>query len=130
MAGALWYQGESDSLVPETYYETLPMLIKSWRNDWGKEFPFYFVQIAPFNYRDTTNIQAAIVRDAQLQTMLNVPNTGMAVANDIGELKNIHPVNKQDVGKRLALWALAKTYGVKDIVFSEPVYTSMEIKER
>ena len=129
IAGTLWYQGESDRQVPETYYETLPLLINSWRNDWGTGFPFYFVQIAPFNYNDTTNIQAAIVRDAQLQTMLNVPNTGMVVINDIGELKNIHPPNKQDVGKRLALWALAKTYGVKDIVFSGPVYKSMEIKK-
>jgi len=129
IAGALWYQGESDRQIPETYYQTLPLLIESWRKDWGMEFPFYFVQIAPFNYNDTTNIQAAIVRDAQLQTMLNVPNTGMAVINDIGELKNIHPANKQDVGKRLALWALAKTYGVKDIVFSGPVYKSMEIKK-
>ena len=129
IAGALWYQGESDRQAPYTYYETLPLLINSWRKDWGKEFPFYFVQIAPFKYKDTTNIQAAIVRDAQLQTMLNVPNTGMAVINDIGELKNIHPANKQDVGKRLALWALAKTYGVKDIVFSGPVYKSMEVKK-
>ena len=129
IAGALWYQGESDRQVPETYYETLPLLIEAWRKDRGKEFPFYFVQIAPFNYKqDTTNIQAAIVRDAQLQTMLTVPNTGMVVTNDIGELNNIHPADKQDVGKRLALWALAKSYGVKDIVFSGPVYKSMEVK--
>ena len=132
IAGALWYQGESDRQVPETYYQTLPLLINSWRDDWGKEFPFYFVQIAPYNYNDndTTNIQAAIVRDAQLQTMLNVPNSGMAVTNDIGELKNVHPANKQDVGKRLSLWALAKTYGVKDIVFSGPIFKSMEIEKK
>ncbi len=129
IAGALWYQGESDRQIPETYYQTLPLLINSWRDDWGKEFPFYFVQIAPFNYKDTTNIQAAIVRDAQLHTMLNISNTGMVVTNDIGDVKDIHPANKQDVGKRLALWALAKTYGVEEIVFSGPVYKSMEIKK-
>ncbi len=129
IAGVLWYQGESDRQAPETYYKTLPLLIKSWREERNADFPFYFVQIAPFRYADSTSVSAAVVRDAQLQTMLNVPNTGMVVTNDIGELNNIHPANKQDVGHRLALWALAKTYGVKDIVFSGPVYKSMDIKK-
>ncbi len=130
IAGVLWYQGEEDARrISKTYYQTLPLLINSWRNDWDNEFPFYFVQIAPYKYEnDTTNIKAAIVRDAQLQTMLNVPNTGMVVTNDIGELNNIHPANKQDVGHRLALWALAKTYGAKNLVYSGPVFRSMDIK--
>ncbi len=132
IAGVLWYQGEEDARrIPKTYYQTLPLLINSWREDWDNEFPFYFVQIAPYKYDDdTTNIQAAIVRDAQLQTMLNVPNTGMVVTNDIGELNNIHPANKQDVGHRLALWALAKTYGAKNLIYSGPVFKSMDIKRR
>jgi len=70
-----------------------------------------------------------MIRDAQLYTMKTVPNTGMVVTNDIGNLKDIHPKNKQEVGRRLALWALAKTYGVKDLEFSGPVYKSMEIKK-
>lgn len=70
---------------------------------------------------------AAIVRDARLKTLYKVPNTGMAVTNDIGNLKNIHPKDKQDVGKRLAYWALAKTYGIDTIVYSGPLYKSMDI---
>lgn len=87
------------------------------------------MEIAPFNYKSETNIEAALVREAQLKTMQTVPNTGMVIANDIGNLKNIHPMNKQEVGRRLALWALAKTYGIKDIAFSGPVYKSMKVKK-
>ncbi|WP_190811496.1 sialate O-acetylesterase [Flagellimonas sp. S3867] len=130
IAGAIWYQGESNRANSKSYYKSFPLLIESWRNLWKKDIPFYFAQIAPFDYeKDTKDIKAAVVRDAQLYTMLNVPNTGMAVTNDIGNLKNIHPTNKQEVGKRLALWALAKTYGVKDIPYSGPVYKDMEIKK-
>ena len=129
IAGALWYQGESNRINANSYYKTLPLLINSWRKVWGKEFPFYVVQIAPFNYGDK-DISGAVVRDAQLQTMLKVPNTGMAVTNDIGNLKNIHPINKQEVGKRLALWAMAKTYGAKGLEYSGPVYKSMQIKKK
>jgi len=130
VAGAIWYQGESNRVNPFSYYKSFPLLIKSWRKDWNKEFPFFFVQLAPFKYNNLLNVDAAIVREAQLQTMLSVPNTGMAVTNDIGNLKNIHPIKKQEVGRRLALWALAKTYGVKNIAYSGPVYRSMKIKKR
>ena len=129
LAGCIWYQGESNRQNPNAYYKSFPLLINSWRNLWKKDFPFYFTQIAPFKYNTTDAIDAAIVRDAQLQTLLNVPNTGMAVTNDIGNLENIHPINKQEVGKRLALWALAKTYGVNNLEFSGPIYDSMEIKD-
>ena len=104
-------------------------MIESWRAEWQKDFPFYFVEIAPFNYNSKINIEAALVREAQLKTMQTVENTGMVVTNDIGNLKNIHPTNKQEVGRRLALWALSKTYGVKDLAFSGPIYKSMEIKK-
>lgn len=130
IAGAIWYQGESNRFNPNSYYNSFPLLISSWRKKWNIEFPFYFVQIAPFNYKSPKEIASAIIRDAQLQTMLRVNKTGMVVTNDIGNINNIHPTNKQDVGKRLALWALAKTYDIKDIVFSGPVYKSMEIKKK
>ena len=129
IAGTIWYQGESNRQNAFSYYRSFPLLIKTWREKWNKEFPFYFVQIAPFKYNSKTNIEAAIVRDAQLYTMNTVPNTGMVVTNDIGDLKNIHPKNKQEVGRRLALWALAKTYGVKKLEFSGPLYKYMEIKK-
>ncbi|MCL6267923.1 sialate O-acetylesterase [Flagellimonas myxillae] len=130
IAGAIWYQGESNRDNAISYYESFPLLIDSWRAGWKKEFPFYFAQIAPFDYdKDKKDIKAAVVRDAQLYTMQSVPKTGMAVTNDIGNLKDIHPTNKQEVGRRLALWALAKTYGVKDVAYSGPVYKEMEVKK-
>ncbi|MGX1930891.1 sialate O-acetylesterase [Flagellimonas sp. 2504JD4-2] len=130
IAGAIWYQGESNRANAKSYYKSFPLLIKAWRDLWKKEFPFYYAQIAPFDYdKEKKDIKAAIVRDAQLYTMQQVSNTGMAVTNDIGNLKDIHPTNKQEVGRRLALWALAKTYGVKDVTFSGPVYKEMEIKK-
>lgn len=132
IAGVIWYQGESNRVNPVSYYKSFPLLINSWRKEWKKEFPFYFVQIAPFIYNkeNPKAIDAAVVRDAQLQTLLTVFNTGMVVTNDIGNLEDIHPENKQDVGKRLALWALAKTYGVQNIEYSGPLYKSMQIKKR
>ncbi|MCM4167473.1 hypothetical protein KCTC52924_01031 [Arenibacter antarcticus] len=130
IAGFIWYQGESNRVNPKSYYKSFPLMIKSWRAEWGKELPFYFVQIAPFKYDDPNATDAAHVRDAQLYTMKNVGNTGMVVTNDIGNLDNIHPSNKQDVGNRLARWALAKTYGNKDLVYSGPVYKSMEINKK
>ncbi|MEO8398585.1 MAG: glycosyl hydrolase family 2, partial [Ignavibacteriaceae bacterium] len=103
----------------------LPLMIKNWREVWNeKDFPFYFVQIAPYNYGDAT--KSAVLRESQLKT-LSVPNTGMAVTLDIGQADNIHPADKENVGERLALWALAKNYN-KKIIFSGPVYKSMKIK--
>ena len=127
ITGAIWYQGESNRANPKSYKESFALMIETWRERWNKEMPFYFVQIAPFDYGSKTGFEGALVHEAQLQTMLSVDQTGMVVTNDIGELKNIHPINKQDVGKRLALWALAKTYGVKNLAFSGPVYDQMQI---
>jgi sialate O-acetylesterase len=123
LAGALWYQGESNITSPQTYAQLLPALIQNWRTEWGNEFPFYFVQIAPYNYGENTN--GALLRDAQRQT-LAVPKTGMVVISDIGNIKDIHPRNKIPVGQRLANWALHNTYGKKDIIYSGPLYKSMK----
>jgi sialate O-acetylesterase len=124
--GAIWYQGESN-VTRAAQYETLfPAMIKDWRTRWGREFPFLYVQLAPFNYGGN-NIACAELWEAQLKT-LSVPNTGMAVTVDIGNVRDIHPRRKQPVGERLALWALAKTYGQKGLVYSGPLYKSMSVE--
>jgi len=123
--GVLWYQGESNQQNPYEYREMFPDMIQAWREEWGQGiFPFYYVQIAPFNYNNKIN--SALLREAQMFSM-KVTNTGMAVTMDIGNPKDIHPKNKKDVGHRLALWALAKDYGFTNTVFSGPVYKEMKI---
>ncbi|MGA9639246.1 sialate O-acetylesterase [Flavobacterium sp.] len=126
--GVIWYQGEGNRSKPEQYATLFPALITNWRTDFKQgDFPFYFVQIAPFAYSKNEN--AAFLREAQLKTMLTTKNTGMAVTMDIGEEYSIHPAEKQKVGQRLAYWALAKTYGIKGIQYSGPVYKSMVVQE-
>ncbi|MGV3587438.1 MAG: sialate O-acetylesterase [Adhaeribacter sp.] len=125
IAGALWYQGESNTSNPQNYEQLLPALIQNWRSEWGYEFPFYFVQIAPYNYGNNQN--GVLLRDAQRKT-LSVPNTGMVVISDIGNIKDIHPRNKIPVGQRLANWALHNTYGKKEIIYSGPLYKSMQVE--
>lgn len=129
MKGVIWYQGESNQSFcpnePNRYEKLFPALIESWRDDWQiGDFPFYYVQIAPFDWGITR--VCAMVRDAQRKS-LKVRNTGMAVTMDIGNPKDIHPRNKKDVGNRLALWALAKDYGKTDLVYSGPLYKSLQI---
>ncbi|MEG8947881.1 sialate O-acetylesterase [Rosettibacter firmus] len=122
--GVIWYQGESNTGNPELYKTLFPLMIKNWRDDWKQgNFPFYYVQIAPYNYGEQTQSQK--LREAQLKT-LKVPKTGMVVTLDIGNPENIHPGNKKDVGVRLALWALAKDYN-KKFFYSGPIYKSMKI---
>ena len=126
--GALWYQGESNNGEGMRYHEKMKALIAGWRSVWNKpELPFYFVQLAPFNYGGDRKKLPGIWQ-AQLET-LKVPNTGMAVITDITTVGNIHPPNKQDVGKRLSLWALAKDYGKKDIVYSGPIFDKADHAE-
>jgi sialate O-acetylesterase len=121
--GAIWYQGESNVGRAEEYRRLFPAMIENWRTEWGDDFPFYFVQIAPYIYNPNTSEQVSQeLRDAQRLT-LSLPKTGMAVTLDIGNINNIHPANKQDVGLRLALWALAKDYG-QSIVPSGPLFKS------
>jgi sialate O-acetylesterase len=122
--GVIWYQGENNVSDPVLYKKLFPSLIADWRKQFEVgEFPFYFVQIAPYDYGQNSKSQT--LREAQFQT-LSVKNTGMAVTLDIGNPKNIHPTDKEDVGKRLASLALAKTYGQK-IPFSGPIYKSMKV---
>lgn len=123
--GAIWYQGESNVGRAEQYGRLFPQLIKDWRNQVGKDFPFYFVQIAPYNYKSPNSVASAGLRDAQRKT-LSLPNTGMVVTLDIGNNINIHPGNKQEVGKRLALWALNDFYDEKTIP-SGPLYRSATV---
>lgn len=101
-------------------------MFNSWRSNWGiGDFPFYYVQLASYNYGSD---KVTELREAQLFT-LKEKNVGMAVTMDIGSLTTIHPPNKQDVGFRLALWALAKTYGMNDLVYSGPLYKDVEFSE-
>ncbi len=124
--GAIWYQGENNVSRAEQYQSLFPSMIKSWRNKWGKEFPFYFTQIAPFRYSGAKNSESAELRFAQNQT-LSLPKTGQAVTLDIGSLETIHPSNKKEVGERLARWALAKDYKQRSLSYSGPVCTSAKI---
>ena len=128
MRGAIWYQGESNVSRAYEYRTIFPTMIENWRADWAaSEFPFGFVQLAPFRYGQQDPANCAELWEAQLRTLENVPNTGMAVTMDIGNVGNIHPGNKQDVGYRLGLWALATVYE-KDLVYSGPIYKSMKVE--
>ncbi|MCU0395182.1 MAG: sialate O-acetylesterase, partial [Chitinophagaceae bacterium] len=120
MKGVLWYQGESNRENAKDYTALFTAMIGAWRQQWQQgDFPFYFVQIAPF---EPGTVNAAYLRQAQLRTMQQVKNTGMVVTLDIGEKNMIHPAEKETVGVRLAYWALAKNYGINNIAFSGPVF--------
>lgn len=124
--GALWYQGESNRGRGEQYRVLFPALIADWRARWGRgDFPFYYVQIAPYHYGNDTG-QTAEIREAQAMT-LSVPNTGMVVTMDIGNPADIHPANKQEVGRRLSLWAMARTYGQGGDEYSGPLFAAMTV---
>jgi len=127
--GAIWYQGEANAIIKDglLYYEKMKALIGGWRKAWNEgDFPFYFVEIAPLAAAYEGD-ELPKLWDAQ-RASLGIPNTGMAVTTDIANLKDIHPRNKLDVGYRLALWALAKDYGRADLVFSGPLFRSMETR--
>jgi sialate O-acetylesterase len=131
--GVIWYQGESNAKYMTEYYEAyFTTLIESWRKEWGQgKFPFYWAQLA--NFRDPNDEPLddsgwASICDQQRRA-LKLPNTGMAVLNDIGEAEDIHPRNKVDVGKRLALWALAKDYDIEVPAVSGPLYKSHKIRK-
>lgn len=128
--GAIWYQGESNGGEGMTYYHKKHALVGGWRQVWGQgDFPFYWVQLANFradNKEPAGGDGYARVRDAQRQAT-DIKNTGMAVIIDIGETKDIHPKNKQDVGGRLAQWALARDYG-KEIVPCGPLYKDHKVE--
>ncbi len=122
--GAIWYQGESNRGDAMNYFYKMDALISGWREIWDQgNFPFYFVQLAPYKYGGS---ETALPEMWEAQTAaLTIPNTGMAVTVDIGNVSDIHPTNKQEVGRRLALWALANNYGKSRLIFSGPSYTGM-----
>jgi sialate O-acetylesterase len=128
--GILWYQGESNTSNPEAYEKLLPALIADWRNQWDQsDAPFLYVQLPNFmevSYSPSES-QWATLREAQLKT-LRIPNTGMAVAIDLGEWNDIHPGNKKPIGERLALAARKVAYGEKNIVYSGPIYQSFKVE--
>ncbi len=128
--GVVWYQGEANADRPVEYRELFATLIRDWRKNWNQgDFPFLFAQL--HNFMETKSEPSesnwALLREAQLKT-LSLPNTGMAVTIDIGEWNDIHPLNKKEVGKRLALAAQRVAYGNKKVIYSGPIYESMKIK--
>ncbi len=124
MRGAIWYQGESNVGAGLSYADKMKALIETWRRTWGYDFSFYFVQIAPFGGYGPNSLPP--IWEAQVSN-LKIPRTGMAVTTDlVTAISDIHPVNKVDIGNRLALWALVKDYR-KDIVYSGPLYKSMKV---
>jgi len=128
IAGAIWYQGESNCSNYPVYSLLMKTLIESWRADFKKDFPFYFVQIAPFTYG--ANGKAEYLREQQEIASKTIPNTGMVVISDlVDNIKDIHPKNKLDVGKRLAAYALTETYKQNVGEYKSPSFESMKIEK-
>ncbi len=130
LKGAIWYQGESNASRAKQYETLFPQLIEDWRRLWKNDFSFYFVQLA--NFKDPTTAPGVPEEWAELQNAqrlaLSLPKTGMAVINEIGMAGDVHPLNKRDVGHRLARWALAKDYGKTGLVPSGPLYKRAKIE--
>lgn len=131
--GCIWYQGESNVYNVTQYSDRLVAMVAEWRQKWGKDFPFYFTQIAPFDYT-TWNVSSevgeyvgAYLRDEQRIAANKIKNSGMSVILDVGEVEQIHPVRKEKVGERLGLMALAEVYGVKGFEYKSPVYDKIEV---
>ncbi len=134
--GTIWYQGESNYDRPFQYKHLFKKMVSEWRREWKQgEFPFYFAQIAPFEYSVFTpdtmveKYNSAYVREAQLQASKEIPNSGIAILTDVGERDNIHPAQKKKGGERLAYLALAKTYGLKGFEYESPEFNALEIKD-
>lgn len=135
ISGVIWYQGESNVMRARQYRDSFRLLIESWREDFGRtaeQLPFLFVQIAPFSgYGTWAGAHSSPrLREAQLETFRKVPNTGLVVTTDlVDDPNNIHPLNKQDVGARLANWALTKAYGRTGLDVSGPLYRAMKVED-
>jgi sialate O-acetylesterase len=126
IAGAIWYQGEANTNRAYQYRKLFQTMISDWRHKWGEgEFPFLFVQLASYDQSYSPKTSWAELREAQAMA-LSLPKTGMAVTTDIGDAHDIHPKNKQEVGRRLALAAEAIAYG-RNVVYSGPMYQSMQV---
>ena len=134
MRGVIWYQGEDNVPRHKTYADMFSTMIEGWRGLWGiGDFPFYYCQIAPYEYellasKDYTVHNSALLREAQSQVERRVANTGMAVLMDVGFREGIHPPQKREAGERLAMLALNKTYGVAGISGESPQYKDIEIQ--
>ncbi len=128
LAGALWYQGEANTAAPDTYKLLMENLILEWRKQFLSDFPFYYVQIAPYSGYGEIE-KGTLIREQEVK-MLQIPKTGMVVISDlVDDVKDIHPKYKKPVGERLANVALADTYGRKEIVYQSPLYKSMKIEK-
>ncbi len=129
LAGAIWYQGESNRDHPDSYGILMKTMIESWRKSFKKDFPFYLVQIAPHTYNSIDN-GAALIREHQEWISRTVPGTGMVAVSDcVADVKNIHPTDKQSVGLRLANMALGKTYSRLDSGFESPVFNTLTVNK-
>ena len=125
--GVLWYQGESNRHEPNQYKELFPAMVKDWRSRWDiGDFPFYYTQIAPFNYG---NGNSSYFREAQLQCLELIPNSGIAITLDIGREYFIHPPKKKEVADRLLYNALNQTYNYKTVDYAGPFYKSQKVED-
>jgi len=132
--GVLWYQGESNRHEPNVYKELFPAMVNDWRTRWGiGDFPFYYAQIAPFLYGNNDPFQTvdntSFIREAQLQCLDYIPNSGIAITMDIGEENYIHPPKKKEVADRLLFNALNQTYDYKTVDFAAPIFDSLEVTD-
>ena len=126
--GVIWYQGEANLLDGKRYADKMQALVEGWRTVFGQqELPFYFVQLAPFNYNFGDPTLLPVLWETQAQMAKTIPNTGMAVINDIGDLNDIHPREKEPVGERLAFLALNRTYDKKEIDCDSPAFLNFEV---
>lgn len=126
--GILWYQGESNRHEAALYEKLFPVMVADWRRQWGLgDIPFYYVQIAPFGSSDKTR-NGPRLREAQLNAMKKIPNSGMVPAMDVGMQNDIHFMDKTTLAQRLSYWALGKTYEIKGIVYNAPEYRSMTVE--
>lgn len=133
--GCIWYQGESNYERPDQYEKLFPAMVKRWRELWQRgDFPFYYVQIAPYDYTQLPpynsggKYNSAYLRDAQRKSLNIIPNSGMAVLLDVGEQATIHPPRKEPAGTRLAYLALAQTYEITGFDYASPLYKTMTIE--
>jgi len=125
ISGVIWYQGENNVGTYSSYKNLINKMIDSWRKTWQKDFPFYYVQIAPYAGYLNQNV-GALLREAQTNC-LSIPKTGMVVISDlVDDLSNVHPVNKIDVASRLANIALTETYGIRGLSYKFPIYSEMK----
>lgn len=127
LAGVIWYQGESNRHYAPAYYRFMHLLVEGWRGLWQTDFPFYYVQLAPYRYGGT--FETPLLREAQAKAM-DLPKTGMVVTTDLADnLDDVHPIYKKEVGGRLANWALAETYNQPVKTYKSPQYRSMQIHD-